>query len=47
MMLLRFAMRRDPRLIDRARDRFDRIAAAEKPVLEELLEALSATSTGD
>ena len=47
MMLLRFAMRRDSRLIDRARDRFGRIVAAEKPVLEELLEALSVIPTED
>ena len=47
MMMLRFAMRRDSRLIDRARNRFGRIAAPEKSVLEELLEAPSAIPTGD
>ena len=44
VMLLRFSMRRDSRLIDRARKRFDQIVAEEKPVLEELLAALSAIS---
>ena len=41
MMVLRYSMRRDPKLLDRARDRFDQISADEQAAFEDLLQTLT------